>query len=109
MKTSIRQPQALEAFKIAEQRYREERQAYEKKAEALRQQEEEAINALPWYSRMWAANNFLTGFKEDIRAIRAKDAERYCKKQIRILQTLSLVSRVCLCQKDLEILQQQSV
>ena len=104
MKTAIKQPEAVSMFTAAAIRHSAKQQQYEQEAEKLRKNEEDERNALPWYSRMWTTLNWLTGFEQDIRAQRARENLNYCEKQLRILQTLSPRSRICLCQKDLDVL-----
>lgn len=109
MKTTIKQPAALAAFKLAESRYREEKISYHNKAKSLRHREEDERNALPMLKRVFTTLDLFTGFKEDLLAERAEEREAYCHKQIRILESLSPISRVCLCQKDLEMLERERV
>lgn len=108
MKTAIKQPHAIKLFINAASYYRERAGFYDDRAQALRTAEEQAWLAQPWYKRAFTGVNAFTGFHDELQAQKYKKSARYCEKQVSILQSLSSLSRVCLSQKDLEILQYAS-
>ena len=104
MQTVVPVEQAEQRFEAAISFYANEQAIFEKEAQALRQQEREEASALPWYKAVFYTEDAFTGFAEDVKALQARERKEYCERQLRILQTLSPLSRVTLSQRDLSIL-----
>lgn len=106
MQTVVPVEQAEQRFEAAISFYANKQSILEREAQALRQQEREEARALPWYRRWFYTLDEFTGFAEDVKALQARERKEYCERQLRILQTLSPLSRVTLSQRDLSILEQ---
>lgn len=105
MQTVVPVEQAEQRFEAAISFYTNEQVILEREAQALRQQEEQELASIPWYRRWFYTLDDFTGFAEDVKALQASERKEYCERQLRILQTLSPLSRVTLSQRDLSILE----
>lgn len=105
MQTVLPVERAIEMFEETHSWHANEQEIYEQEAQALRRQEEQELASIPWYRRWFYTLDEFTGFTEDLLASQAEKRKEYCKKQLRILRSLSPLSRVTLSQRDLSILE----